>query len=411
MKGDWCGAIDYKVAALVELRISLQAIGKLPRNRKIEAPDARVPPLTELSPQLAWHEYSLCVSLTAIDLMPTSFSRLRHLSLALGLLSLPVFVQAQAAASASAASANVLDDGLDLRFANGIAAVVESKVITVDDIRRELAPILPQIRRDSRNQQEFTQKLERVQDEIVRNLVDRVIIVKEFRKDEKRQIPASYVDNAISEQLTTQFEGDRARFLAYLKSRGFTLRDYRKEVEEDIIYGYMRGQQRKSVSIVSPARVEAYYAANQDRFQQEEQVHLRLIQLSRGELTDEALLAKAEEILAKFRAGEKFEDLAKQYTQDARKARGGDWGWQKRADLKSEFSDPLFALSAGEVSAPIIQREGVYLLFAQDRKAAGVPPIAEVREQIETTLAQQMTRDAQEKWLERLRRGAYVRLY
>lgn len=303
------------------------------------------------------------------------------------------------------------DDGLKLRFANGIAAVVESKVITVDDIRRELAPILPQIRRESRNQKEFSEKLEKVQDDIVRSLVDRAVIVKEFRKDEKRKIPESYVDNAIAEQLTTQFEGDRARFLAYLKSRGFTLRDYRKEVEDDIIYGYMRGQQRKSANIVSPAKVEEYYAANQAKFLQEEQIHLRLIQLNRAELSDEQLLAKAGEILAKFKGGAKFAELAKDYTQDARKAKGGNWGWQKRGDLKAEFSEPLFTLQAGQVSTPIVQKEGVYLLFAEERKAAGVPPIGEVREQIETVLSQQMTREAQEKWIDRLRRNAYVRLY
>jgi peptidyl-prolyl cis-trans isomerase SurA len=309
------------------------------------------------------------------------------------------------------ASAAPADDGLNLRFANGIAAVVESKVITVDDIRRELAPILPQIRRESRNQKEFSEKLEKVQDDIVRSLVDRAVIVKEFRKDEKRKIPESYIDNAISEQLTTQFEGDRARFLAYLRSRGFTMRDYRKEVEEDIIYGYMRGQQRKSANIVSPAKVEEFYAANQTKFFQEEQIHLRLIQLNRAELSDEQLLAKADEILAKFKGGAKFADLAKDYTQDARKAKGGDWGWQKRGDLKAEFSEPLFKLQAGQVSAPIVQKEGVYLLFAEERKAAGVPPIGEVREQIELVLSQQMTREAQEKWIERLRRNAYVRLY
>ncbi len=344
--------------------------------------------------------------------MPIPVRRLALALLSASLLAAPVAARAETApAPTPAPAATGTDDGLNLRFANGIAAVVESKVITVDDIRRELAPILPQIRRDSRNQQEFAQKLEKVQDEIIRNLVDRALIVKEFRKDEKRQIPQSYIDNAISEQLTTQFEGDRARFLAYLKSRGFTLRDYRKEVEEDIIYGYMRGQQRKSLNVVSPAKVEAYYAANQARFFQEEQVRLRLIQLNRGELTDADLLAKASEIVAKFKAGTPFEDLAKEYTEDARKAKGGDWGWQKRADLKSEFSDPLFALAAGEISAPIVQREGVYLLYAEEKKAAGNPPITEVREQIETTLAQQMTRESQDKWLERLRKGAYVRLY
>lgn len=321
------------------------------------------------------------------------------------------FAQPAAAPAHAADSHSQVDDGLNLRFANGIAAVVESKVITVDDIRRELAPILPQIRRESRNQKEFSEKLEKVQDDIVRSLVDRAVIVKEFRKDEKRKIPESYIDNSIAEQLTTQFEGDRARFLAYLKSRGFTMRDYRKEVEEDIIYGYMRNQQRKSVNVVSPAKVEEYYAANQAKFYEDEQIHLRLIQLNRAEFSDAELLAKAGEIIAKFKAGAKFADLAKEYTQDARKAKGGDWGWQKRGDLKADFSDPLFTLKAGEVSAPIIQKEGVYILFAEERKAAGVPPIADVREQIELTLSQQMTREAMEKWIERLRRNAYVRLY
>lgn len=335
--------------------------------------------------------------------MPTASARRLLALLGLAILALPGVALAQAEAP--------VDDGLNLRFANGIAAVVESKVITVDDIRRELAPILNDIRRSSRNQQEFSQKIEKVQDEIINNLIDRALIVREFRKDEKRQIPQSYIDNAIQEQLTTQFQGDRARFLAYLKSRGLTLRDYRKEVEEDIIYGYMRGQQRKSVNIVSPAKVEAYYEANKDKFFEEEQIKLRIIQLSRGEQTDEQLVARAAEIAAKFKAGAKFEDLAKEYTEDARKARGGDWGWQKRGDLKTEFSNPLFALQPGEISAPIVQREGVYLLFAEERKAAGVPPVSEVRGRIENDLAQQLTREAQAAWLERIRKGAYVRRY
>ncbi|MFH1496413.1 MAG: peptidylprolyl isomerase [Verrucomicrobiota bacterium] len=304
------------------------------------------------------------------------------------------------------------DDGLDLRFANGIAAVVEDRVITVDDIRRELAPILPQIRSGSRNAKEFQDNLEQAQNDIVRRLVDRVLIVKDFYKDERRSIPASYIDNAIAEQMTTQFGGDRSKFLAYLRARGFTLRDYRKEVEEDLVYGYQRNQQRRSQSVVSPAKVEAYYAANKQKFFEEEQSRLRLIQLLRqdGE-TDAELTARANDILAKFKAGTSFEELAKEHTDDASKTRGGDWGWQKRTDLKAEFSDPLFALKPGEVSAPIVQSEGVYLLYCEEHKDAGVPPIDEVRAQIELVLSEQMTRESIDKWLERLRRDAYVRLY
>lgn len=304
------------------------------------------------------------------------------------------------------------DDELDLRFANGIAAVVEDRVITVDDIRRELTLILPQIRRGSQNAKEFQDNLETAQNEIVRKLIDRVLIVKDFYKDERRKIPASYIDNAIAEQMTTQFDSDRAKFLEYLRSRGFTLRDYRKEVEEDLIYGYQRSQQRKSQNIVSPVRVQEYYQANKQKFFEPERSHLRLIQLLRKEgETDAALIARADGILAKHKAGASFEDLAKEYTDDASKTRGGDWGWQKRADLKADFSEPLFKLKPGEVTAPIVQTEGAYLLYCEDYKDAGIPPIDTVREQIELALSEQMTRQSIDKWLERLRKDAYVRLY
>jgi peptidyl-prolyl cis-trans isomerase SurA len=69
------------------------------------------------------------------------------------------------------------DDNLNLRFANGIVAIAEDKVITVDDVRREINPLLPQLNRESRNEQEFNQKREALQDNAIHNLIDRVLII------------------------------------------------------------------------------------------------------------------------------------------------------------------------------------------------------------------------------------------
>ena len=298
----------------------------------------------------------------------------------------------------------------DLQFANGIAAVVEGKIITVEDIRRDIAPLVAEIRRDSRNEQEFNQKLEAAQDEIIQGIIDRELIVKEFRKDEKKRIPGSYVDNEVAETQITQFDGDRSKFLAYLRSRGQTLRDYRREVEENIIFGYMRQQQRKSQSTVSPVKIETFYNENKERFFQEDQAHMRLIQFTRktGQ-TDDELRAMAQTALDRVRNGEKFEDVARDVSQESRRARGGDWDWQKRSDLRPEFSDPLFQLKKGETSGVIITPEGAFLLHAEDRKYAGTQPIDEGRDQIERILIQQGARQSQERWLERLRRNGYVK--
>ena len=302
-------------------------------------------------------------------------------------------------------------DGLNLRFANGIAAIAEDKVITVDDVRREIAPLIGQLQRDARSEREFNEKLEQLQDEVIQSLIDRVLIVKEFRKDEKKQIPISFVDGRIADIQSEEFDNDRSKFLSYLRSRGTTLREYRKEVEEDIIYNYMRQEQRKSQSVISPVRIETYYKENKDRFYQEDGVHLRLIQFSRGDQSDEDLRAKANIVLARLKAGETFEDLAKEYSQDSRRAKGGDWGWQKRSDLKPEFSEPLFALNKGEVSDAIVLPEGCFILYAEDRKFAGIQPLDTVRDEIERVLLQQMTRNSQEHWLERLRRNGYIKHY
>ena len=318
---------------------------------------------------------------------------------------------AQALAPATPSS-NQVAENLNLRFANGIVAVAEEKIITVADVMQYIGPLLPQLRAEARNEKDFQERLEQLQDSAIQDLVDRVLIVKEFRKDEKRQIPISYVDNAIADKIAEQFEGDRSKFLAYLKAKGQTQRDHRREIEEDIIFQYMQGQQRKSQSVVSPVRIETFYNENKDRFYQEDAVHLRLIQLTRVEgETDETLMQQANQILARAKAGEKFEDLAKEYSKDLKRTKGGDWGWQKRSDFRKEFSDVAFDLKKGEVSKPIVLPEGIFLLYAEDRKYAGIQPIDEVRDQIERILIQQMSRTSHERWLERLRRNGYVKHY
>lgn len=324
--------------------------------------------------------------------------------------SLPVFVLAAAALFAATRALAQPQDNLNLRYANGIAAIVEDRIITVDDIRREIGPLVPEIQRQARSEKEFNEKLEALQEDVIQNLIDRVLIVKEFYKDEKRQVPASYIDNEVAETIITQFDGDRSKYLAYLRERGISQRDYRKEREEDMIYGYMQSQQRKSASTVSPVKIEAFYNEHKEQFNQEDSVKLRLIQVSRnaGD-TDETLRSRSQIIISELNAGSDFGDVARKYSQDSRKGKGGDWGWQRRSDLRKEFSDVIFALEKGKFSDPVIMPEGAFILFAEDRKYAGILPIDEVRPEIERMLIQQGSRQATERWLEKLRRNAYVK--
>ena len=61
-------------------------------------------------------------------------------------------------------------------YENGIAAVVEEKIITFEELRREMSPLIPQIRGESRSEDEFTNKMSQLYLEILQNLIDHVLI-------------------------------------------------------------------------------------------------------------------------------------------------------------------------------------------------------------------------------------------
>lgn len=297
------------------------------------------------------------------------------------------------------------------QVANGIAAIVEDRIITLDEVHREISLLIPQLQRDARNEAEFQQQLRALWDEVVHSLVDRVLIVKHF-KSQGYSIPRSYLEGELKELIRQDFDGDRSAFLRYLSNQGISVRDFRKDLEERIIVQYMRGQMRRSESIVSPERMERFYEEKKHTFYQDEAVHLRIIQLT--SLTNESediLLQTAETIERRLAEGESFAELARRYSQDRRRRDGGSWGWIKTDELREDWMEIIQKLEPGQASGPIHGREGIFILYIEDRREAGIQPIHEVRDQIETILASQMAREAQARWLERLRRNAYVRFY
>jgi peptidyl-prolyl cis-trans isomerase SurA len=173
----------------------------------------------------------------------------------------------------------------------------------------------------------------------------------------------------------------------------------------------MRNQQHKNEDVVSPVRIETYYQENQSKFYQEASAHWRMITFNRaaGE-TDTDLLKRAQPVMARLQAGEKFDALAREVSQDAMQAKGGDQGWQTKSALIPEFADPLFKLSPGQMADPIVLPPpgGCYLIYLEERKAAGIQSLPEVSGEIEKILAAQMAREAEDHWIQRLRANAYI---
>ena len=296
-----------------------------------------------------------------------------------------------------------------LRLGNGIAAIAEGQIITIEELRRELEPIIPRLRVESRNAQEFSKRIDELSREVLQNMIDRIIIVKSA-EEKGLLLPKSYIDQEYDEVINRDFGGDRGRFLEYLRARGETARDFRQKIYKRVVVSAMRAETRRSQSEISPERIEEFYVKNKLRFYQEEALHLRQVILT--PLANEGLVPlrqTAKKIINELDNGANFGDVARKYSQDEMSRKGGDWGWIERKDIRKELSDIAFGLDKNQYSQAIEIEGTIFILYAEDKREEMIQPVAQVRDIIENVLVGQIARETQEKWLNDLRDDAYIR--
>ena len=298
-----------------------------------------------------------------------------------------------------------------LRLGNGIAAIAEGQIITVEELRRELEPIIPRLRVEARNAQEFSKRIDELSKEVLQNMIDRIIIVK-AAEEKGLLLPESYIDQEYDEVIDRDFAGDRGRFLEYLRARGETARDFRRNIYKRVVVNAMRAETRRSQSEISPERIEEFYVKNKLRFYQEEALHLRQVILT--PMASEGLVPlrqTAKKLINELDSGANFGDIARKYSQDDMSRKGGDWGWIERKDIRKELSDIAFALEPGKYSQAIEISGTIFILYAEDKREEMIQPVAQVRDIIENVLVGEIARETQEKWLSDLRNDAYVRYF
>ncbi len=94
--------------------------------------------------------------------------------------------------------------------------------------------------------------------------------------------------------------------------------------------------------------------------------------------------AEAKSILAKLKAGEKFEDLAKANSKDPGSAvKGGDLDWMSPQSLVPEFSKAMVALPKGQLTEkPVKTQYGFHIIRVDDVRESKVPTMAELKPQL-----------------------------
>jgi hypothetical protein len=288
-------------------------------------------------------------------------------------------------------------------------------------------------------------------------LLENQLILDDF-KAAGGTLPDSYIDDEIKDHIRKKF-GDRVTLTKTLQAQGITFETYRKRTHDDIVIRYMRQKNVSSAILISPQKIERYYATNLTNFKLGEQVKLRMIVLNRSTVESVDEVKKlAQEIQAKVDQGTSFAEMASVYSTGSQRQEGGDWGWVERNKLNKGLSDVAFSLNAGQRS-PVIamaRQDGFYwtcqydkngtlassrkytdkdvfveekkyagdeaaqnlpapqefyLMLVENKQVARVKNISEVREEIENTLVAQERARLHRNWITRLRSKAFVRYF
>ncbi len=182
---------------------------------------------------------------------------------------------------------------------------------------------------------------------------------------------------------------------------------------ERVSYSYVAfdPQTYRAKVTVHPEDLELAYSDSMSKYMRPEQVKVRHIQLNFPSESDPKKMAdvrtKAKEVFEKAKAGEPFESLVLQYSDDiTTKALGGDLGWLSRGIKAPQFDTVAFALKSGGVGNLVETDYGFHILKVEQYRAPEPKPFDEVKAEIEAQFrldeapayAADSAREMYEKW-------------
>src|ERR1043166_9377600 len=189
-----------------------------------------------------------------------------------------------------------------------------------------------------------------------------------------------------------------------LSREGQTLESYKVSVKSELEKAELINRQvRKKVNITNDD-VERYYKANAKNYRAGDRARIRHILLALSEKAPpdqvQAVTEKANELYKRIKAGEDFAQLAREFSQGAGNADGGEIGWINRGTLIPGIEDAAFQkLSVGQVSEPFRTSMGVHIVKLEGREQGNVLPLASVSGKIKEELNAKALEERFNKWM------------
>jgi peptidyl-prolyl cis-trans isomerase D len=224
--------------------------------------------------------------------------------------------------------------------------------------------------------------------------VSQADIEQEFRRRNDK-VKISYVVIK-PEDLQSKIEANDAELSAYFEKNKAR---YSVPERRVVQYAFLDLEQLRLHANIPQDEIRSYYDQHIESYKLPERAHVAHILFKTVGKTDaeaEEIRKKAEDVLKKAKAGANFGDLAKQYSEDTTKEKGGDLDWIVRGQTVPEFEQAAFTLPAGSISDLVKTQYGFHIIKVIERQAARTQTMDEVLPQILAMLQEDKAQRAAE---------------
>jgi peptidyl-prolyl cis-trans isomerase SurA len=301
-------------------------------------------------------------------------------ALALGLIAPAVLAQAAPAAGP--------------RSGDYIVAVVNQELVTAGEVQQRLERIRAEAMRNGAT----LPPAPALRQQVVNALIDERVQVTNAResgvKVDEAELDRAVANVALQNQLTL------AQLRQKLRQEGLDYAKFRANLRDQMLVERVREREVMERIKISEAEIDALLEERRAAAGLVPQLNLAQILVSVPEgasVTDVAARrARAEAAHARVRAGEPFEAVAREVSEDGNRAEGGVIGMRPADRLPDIFVSAVRGLKSGEVASELLRSDaGFHLLKVVERREAGNFTVQQTRARhILLRTSSQLTQDA-----------------
>jgi peptidyl-prolyl cis-trans isomerase SurA len=255
-------------------------------------------------------------------------------------------------------------------FAQGtqkIAAVVNDEVISLFDLQSRLSLLIAGS--DTKDSPEARRRLA---PEVLRRMIDEVLQLQEAKR-----LNITVTDAEIEQALSSierQNGMPKGGLGAFLAKNGIDKQILVGQVEPQIVWGKVVARRIRPQIQVSPEEIDETLARITAGIGKPEYL-LAEIFLRVDVTENEAEIHQvAQRIMQQLQQGANFPALARNFSQAASAAEGGNLGWIRAEELGNELANTITQMQPGQIAGPIRTLSGFQIILLRERRlAAGLP--------------------------------------